>query len=84
VSRITLGTAPDSSKRIGYLHLRQVNPVIVDKVLDKDLSFFEAVRMGAMIQPPLGAADLPLPIAKRTKACLSSRSGATIDFGGTR
>ena len=40
--------------RIGYLHLKQVNPLIVEQVLDKDLSFPEAVRMGAMIEPPLG------------------------------
>ncbi|MCW2802623.1 MAG: inosose dehydratase [Propionibacteriaceae bacterium] len=40
--------------RIGYLHLKQVNPKIVSEVLDKDLSFPEAVRMGAMIEPPLG------------------------------
>ncbi len=95
--------------RIGYLHLKQVSPEIVSKVLDKDLSFPEAVRMGAMIEPPLGvpempplleavsaldrdiegiiehdlypcAPDLPLPIAKRTKAYLSSCSGATIEF----
>ncbi|HXD26675.1 MAG TPA: sugar phosphate isomerase/epimerase, partial [Propionibacteriaceae bacterium] len=32
--------------RIGYLHLKQVNPQIVEQVLDKDLSFPEAVRMG--------------------------------------
>ena len=95
--------------RIGYLHLKQVNPEIVSKVLDKDLSFPEAVRMGAMIEPPLGCSgdasaarggvglgrdidgiiehdlypcspDLPLPIAKRTKAYLSSCSGASIEF----
>ena len=46
-------------ERIGYLHLKQVNPVIVEKVLDKDLSFPEAVRMGAMIEPPLGVPDMP-------------------------
>jgi inosose dehydratase len=96
--------------RIGYLHLKQVNPLVVQHVLDKDLSFAEAVRMGAMIEPPLGVPemgplldevsglgrdldaiiehdlypctpDMPLPIAKRTKAYLSSCSGATIDFG---
>ena len=100
-------TYPD---RIGYLHLKQVNPIVVDHVLDKDLSFAEAVRMGAMIEPPLGvpemgplldavaglgcevdaiiehdlypcAPEVPLPIAKRTKAYLSSCSGATIEFG---
>jgi inosose dehydratase len=95
--------------RIGYLHLKQVNPQIVAQVLDKDLSFPEAVRMGAMIEPPLGvpemppllesvsalgrdvegiiehdlypcSPDLPLPIAKRTKAYLSSCSSANIEF----
>jgi inosose dehydratase len=96
--------------RIGYLHLKQVNPLVVAHVLDKDLSFAEAVRMGAMIEPPLGVPemgplldavsaigrdvdaiiehdlypcppDVPVPIAKRTKAYLSSCSEATIDFG---
>jgi inosose dehydratase len=46
-------------ERIGYLHLKQVNPAIVDRVLDKDLSFPEAVRMGAMIEPPLGVPAMP-------------------------
>ena len=45
--------------RIGYLHLKQVNPLVVAQVLDKDLSFPEAVRMGAMIEPPLGVPDMP-------------------------
>ena len=95
--------------RIGYLHLKQVNPLVVAQVLDKDLSFPEAVRMGAMIEPPLGVPempplleavagldrdiegiiehdlypctpDLPLPIAKRTRAYLTSCSGATLNF----
>jgi len=48
-------TYPD---RIGYLHLKQVNPIVVDHVLDKDLSFVEAVRMGAMIEPPLGVPEM--------------------------
>ncbi|HET9871225.1 MAG TPA: sugar phosphate isomerase/epimerase [Propionibacteriaceae bacterium] len=96
--------------RIGYLHLKQVNPEVIAQVLDKDLSFPEAVRMGAMIEPPLGVPDMPplleavskldreiygiiehdlypctpdvpLPIAKRTRAYLSSCSGAPITFG---
>ena len=45
--------------RIGYVHLKQVNPEIVAQVLDKDLSFPEAVRMGSMIEPPLGVPDMP-------------------------
>lgn len=96
--------------RIGYVHLKQINPTIVAHVLDKDIPWPEAVRMGAMAEPPLGlpempavldalnaldrdiagiiehdlypcGPDLPLPIAKRTKAYLSSCSSATIEFG---
>jgi inosose dehydratase len=97
-------------ERIGYVHLKQVNPQVVEHVLDRDLSFPEAVRMGAMIEPPLGLPemppvlaaldglgreikgiiehdlypcppDMPLPIAKRTKAYLSSCSDVKIDMG---
>jgi inosose dehydratase len=46
-------------ERIGYVHLKQVNPEIVARVLDQDLSFPEAVRMGSMIEPPLGVPDMP-------------------------
>lgn len=46
-------------ERIGYVHLKQVNPEIVARVLDHDLSFPEAVRMGSMIEPPLGVPDMP-------------------------
>lgn len=45
--------------RIGYVHLKQVNPEIMAQVLDADLSFPEAVRMGAMIEPPLGVPAMP-------------------------
>jgi inosose dehydratase len=97
-------------QRIGYVHLKQVNPSVVEHVLDRGLSFPEAVRMGAMIEPPLGLPemppvlealdglgreikgiiehdlypcppDIPLPIAKRTKAYLSSCSDVEIDMG---
>jgi inosose dehydratase len=96
--------------RIGYVHLKQVNPNIVEHVLDKDIPWPEAVRMGAMTEPPLGIPDmppilealaaldrpisgivehdlypcppdLPLPIAKRTKAYLSACSSVAIDLG---
>jgi len=46
-------------ERIGYVHLKQVNPEIVENVLDRDISFPEAVRMGAMVEPPLGMPDMP-------------------------
>jgi inosose dehydratase len=100
-------------ERVGLVHLKQVNPQIVQQVLDKDIPWVEAVRMGAMTEPPLGVPDMPavldalgglnrdvvaivehdlypcppdmpLPIAKRTKAYLSSCSGANIEFGRQR
>jgi inosose dehydratase len=44
--------------RIGYLHLKQVNPEVIAQVLDHDISFPEAVRMGAMIEPPQGVPEM--------------------------
>lgn len=44
--------------RIGYLHLKQVDPAIIDRVEAEDLPFPDAVRLGAMIEPPLGVPDL--------------------------
>ena len=45
-------------ERIGYVHLKQVNPNIVEQVLDKNIPWPEAVRMGAMIEPPLGVPEM--------------------------
>ena len=50
-------------ERIGYVHLKQVNPKVVEHVLDHDLSFPEAVRMGAMIEPPFGLPEMPPVLA---------------------
>jgi inosose dehydratase len=44
--------------RIGYLHLKQVDPTVRDKALAEDLSFPEAVRLGVMTEPPKGEPDL--------------------------
>lgn len=46
-------------ERIGYVHLKQVNPAVVVEVLAEDLSFPEAVRRGAMIEPPHGLPEMP-------------------------
>jgi inosose dehydratase len=46
-------------ERIGYLHLKQVDPAVCDKVEAADLPFGEAVKLGAMIEPPLGVPDMP-------------------------
>ncbi len=45
-------------ERIGYLHLKQVDPEVRAKVVAEDLPFGEAVRLGAMIEPPQGIPEL--------------------------
>lgn len=45
-------------ERIGYLHLKQVDPEIVKQVEAEDLDFPEAVRRGVMVEPPLGVPDM--------------------------
>ncbi|MGH3677327.1 MAG: sugar phosphate isomerase/epimerase family protein [Mycobacterium sp.] len=46
-------------ERIGYLHLKQVDPEVRAKVAAEDLPFGEAVKLGAMIEPPRGIPDIP-------------------------
>ena len=46
-------------ERIGYLHLKQVDPEVRAKVEAEDLPFGEAVRLGAMTEPPRGIPDMP-------------------------
>lgn len=46
-------------ERIGYVHLKQVDPAIVERVHAEGLSFADAVRMGAMVEPPHGVPDMP-------------------------
>ena len=43
--------------RIGYLHLKQVEPDLLADVLKNEISFVEAVRLGVMIEPPFGVPD---------------------------
>lgn len=40
--------------RIGYLHLKQVEPDLLAHVLKNDISFADAVVQGVMVEPPLG------------------------------
>jgi inosose dehydratase len=43
--------------RIGYLHLKQVDPSVLDQVEADGLGFAEAVRRGVMCEPPKGEPD---------------------------
>jgi inosose dehydratase len=45
-------------ERIGYVHLKQVDPEVMARVLEADLPFPEAVRMGAMTEPPRGVPEM--------------------------
>ncbi|MEU4195040.1 TIM barrel protein [Kribbella sp. NPDC026611] len=45
--------------RIRYVHLKQVDPKILDEVEAEGLSMDEAVRRGVMCEPPNGVPDLP-------------------------
>jgi inosose dehydratase len=40
--------------RIGYVHLKQVDPQIIKRVDEEKLCFADAVKLGAMIEPPNG------------------------------
>ena len=40
--------------RIGYLHLKQVEPDLLAHVLKNDISFVDAVAQGVMVEPPFG------------------------------
>lgn len=42
------------AERIGYVHLKQVNSEVIDRVVAENLCFAEAVRLGAMVEPPYG------------------------------
>ena len=45
-------------ERIGYVHLKQVDPVVLAAVEEEGLGFDEAVKRGVMCEPPLGIPEL--------------------------
>jgi inosose dehydratase len=49
----------DFPERIGYVHLKQIDPAVVEKVHDEGIGFGEAVKLGAMCEPPLGEPPMP-------------------------
>ncbi|MGC0252383.1 sugar phosphate isomerase/epimerase family protein [Pseudactinotalea sp. Z1748] len=50
--------------RIGYLHLKQVDPEVMERVRREDLTWAGANRAGVMVEPPSGAPDLAEVIAE--------------------
>jgi inosose dehydratase len=49
--------------RIGYLHLKQIDPIVLAKVEAENLPFGEAVKLGVMIEPPHGVPDFGAVLA---------------------
>jgi inosose dehydratase len=45
-------------ERIGYLHLKQVDPVILADVVKNEVPFGPAVQRGVMCEPPSGVPEL--------------------------
>lgn len=43
--------------RIGYVHIKQMNPDILAQVSELSLSFGEAVKRGVCVEPPAGVPD---------------------------
>jgi inosose dehydratase len=45
-------------ERIGYVHLKALDPGVLQQVREQDLSFAQAVRRGVFVEPPAGVPDM--------------------------
>lgn len=45
-------------ERVGYVHIKQVDPSILRRVRQEGLSFAQAVALGAMCEPPRGVPEM--------------------------
>jgi inosose dehydratase len=53
--------------RIGYVHIKQMDPAIVERAEREDMSFGQAVALGASCEPPAGLPDVPSVLAALTE-----------------
>ena len=53
----------DYPGRVQYVHLKQVDTAIRARVHEQQLGFAPAVRLGVMVEPPLGEPDMPSILA---------------------
>lgn len=44
-------------ERVGYVHIKQMDPAILAEVTAEGLSFGEAVKRGVCVEPPSGVPD---------------------------
>lgn len=49
----------DYGPRIGYAHLKQVDPAVLERVQAEGMGFGEAVKLGVMCEPPRGVPEMP-------------------------
>ncbi|THV36350.1 TIM barrel protein [Glycomyces buryatensis] len=45
------------AERIGYVHIKQMDPEVLQQVNDEGLGFGEAVKRGVCVEPPAGVPD---------------------------
>jgi inosose dehydratase len=45
--------------RIGYVHIKQMDPAIADRAAREDMAFGQAVALGVSVEPPAGRPDVP-------------------------
>jgi inosose dehydratase len=55
-NRAIIARHPD---RIGYVHLKSIDPTVLEKVRAEGLSFAQAVQHGAMVEPDRGEPNMP-------------------------
>jgi inosose dehydratase len=55
-NRAIVAAHPD---RIGYVHLKSIDPEVLAKVRAEGLSFAQAVQHGAMVEPAFGEPEMP-------------------------
>ena len=46
-------------ERVGYVHIKQMDPSVLDAVEAGNLSFGEAVKRGVCVEPPAGVPQIP-------------------------
>jgi inosose dehydratase len=46
-------------ERIGYVHIKQMDPAIAARALAEDMPFGQAVALGASVEPPAGRPGVP-------------------------
>ena len=46
-------------ERVGYVHIKQMDPAIAERAVAEDLAFGQAVAMGASVEPPGGEPAVP-------------------------